>query len=112
MTISKGTGWGQLVDRPEGLRVATSDSELAAMLSDAAARAGAALERIGIGHIGLDTPVGALPIGQRQLVEIARLLAERHVHRRIVGQSFEIVECFALQVAHGGRIGCGIGPLD
>ncbi len=38
-------------------------------------RAQRALDMIGIGHLGLDTPVGALAIGQRQLVEIARLLA-------------------------------------
>ena len=38
-------------------------------------RAQAALETVGLGHVGLDTPVGRLTIGQRQLVEIARLLA-------------------------------------
>ena len=37
-------------------------------------RAHAALERLGAGHIALDTPVGRLAIGERQLVEIARML--------------------------------------
>src|SRR5215475_6875188 len=37
-------------------------------------RARAALERLGAGHIALDTPVGRLAIGERQLVEIARML--------------------------------------
>jgi ABC-type sugar transport system ATPase subunit len=37
-------------------------------------RAGAALDRLGAGHIGLDTPVGRLAVGERQLVEIARML--------------------------------------
>jgi ribose transport system ATP-binding protein/rhamnose transport system ATP-binding protein len=39
------------------------------------ARARRALETLGAGHISLDTPVAALAIGQRQFVEIARLLA-------------------------------------
>jgi ribose transport system ATP-binding protein/rhamnose transport system ATP-binding protein len=39
------------------------------------ARARRALDTLGLDHIGLDTPVAALAIGQRQLVEIARLLA-------------------------------------
>jgi ribose transport system ATP-binding protein/rhamnose transport system ATP-binding protein len=43
--------------------------------ADLRQRAGRALDRIGIGDIGLDTRVGSLSIGQRQLVEIARLLA-------------------------------------
>ncbi len=34
MTISKGASWGSAVPRPAGLRVADSDSALAAMLSD------------------------------------------------------------------------------
>ena len=37
-------------------------------------RARAALDRLGAGHIGLDTAVGALAIGERQLIEIARML--------------------------------------
>ena len=39
------------------------------------AKAQAALAMIGADHIGLDTPVAALSIGQRQMVEIARMLA-------------------------------------
>jgi ABC-type sugar transport system ATPase subunit len=39
------------------------------------AKAKAALAMIGAEHIGLDTPVAALSIGQRQMVEIARMLA-------------------------------------
>ncbi|MGE3932868.1 MAG: sugar ABC transporter ATP-binding protein [Rhodospirillaceae bacterium] len=39
------------------------------------ARAQRALETVGLNRVGLDVPVGALAIGQRQLVEIARLLA-------------------------------------
>lgn len=38
-------------------------------------RAQRALDMIGIGHIGLDRRVAGLAIGERQLVEIARLLA-------------------------------------
>ena len=38
-------------------------------------RARRALDVIGLVHIGLDMPVGRLPIGERQLVEIARMLA-------------------------------------
>src|SRR5262249_52014727 len=38
-------------------------------------RAQAALDTVGAGDWDLDTPVGALGIGQRQLVEIARLIA-------------------------------------
>ncbi len=38
-------------------------------------RAREALETLGIGHLDLDSPVGALSIGERQLVEISRLLA-------------------------------------
>jgi ABC-type sugar transport system ATPase subunit len=38
------------------------------------ARARAALDRIGLGDLELDTPVSALAIGRRQLVEIARML--------------------------------------
>ncbi len=38
-------------------------------------RAQRALGVIGLGDVGLDTAVSRLPIGQRQLVEIARLLA-------------------------------------
>ncbi len=41
-------------------------------LRDQAARA---LDVLGIGHLGLDTPVINLSIGERQLVEISRLLA-------------------------------------
>ena len=37
-------------------------------------RARAALDRLGAAHIRLDTPVGELAIGERQLVEIARML--------------------------------------
>ncbi len=33
------------------------------------------LEMLGLGHVALDTPVRALGIGERQLVEIARMLA-------------------------------------
>jgi ABC-type sugar transport system ATPase subunit len=39
-----------------------------------ARRARAALDRLGAGHIGLDVPVGRLAMGERQLVEIARML--------------------------------------
>ncbi len=42
---------------------------------DLRTRAAEALETLGMGHIGLDTPVSALSIGERQLVEIGRLLA-------------------------------------
>jgi ribose transport system ATP-binding protein/rhamnose transport system ATP-binding protein len=38
-------------------------------------RARKALAVIGLGDVGLDTPVARLPIGERQLIEIARLLA-------------------------------------
>lgn len=38
-------------------------------------RAREALKTLGVDHLGLDTPVGALSIGERQLVEISRLLA-------------------------------------
>ncbi len=38
-------------------------------------RAARALEVLGIGHLGLDTPVIDLSIGEKQLVEISRLLA-------------------------------------
>jgi ABC-type sugar transport system ATPase subunit len=38
------------------------------------ARARAALDRIGLADLALDTPVSALAIGRRQLVEIARML--------------------------------------
>jgi ribose transport system ATP-binding protein len=41
------------------------------------ARAQEALEMLGIGDWDLDRPVSALSVGQRQLVEIARLLARR-----------------------------------
>ena len=34
------------------------------------------LERLGLGHVDPDTPVGALTIGERQLVEIARMLSQ------------------------------------
>jgi hypothetical protein len=34
VTISKGTPWGRRVARPDGLRVAADDAELAALLSD------------------------------------------------------------------------------
>ena len=37
-------------------------------------RARDALERLGAGHVPLDAPVGRLAIGERQLVEIARML--------------------------------------
>src|SRR6476646_2175731 len=37
-------------------------------------RAQAALEKVGLGHLALETPVSQLSIGQRQLVEIARML--------------------------------------
>ena len=37
-------------------------------------RARAALDRLGATHIRLDTPVGRLAIGERQLIEIARML--------------------------------------
>ena len=37
-------------------------------------RAAAALALLGAGHIGLDAPVASLSMGERQLVEIARLL--------------------------------------
>ena len=37
-------------------------------------RARAALEKVGLGDLPLDTPVSQLSIGQRQLVEIARML--------------------------------------
>jgi ABC-type sugar transport system ATPase subunit len=37
-------------------------------------RARAALDRLGAGHIALDTPTHRLAIGERQLVEIARML--------------------------------------
>ncbi len=37
-------------------------------------RARRALDVIGLAHIGLEMPVGRLPIGERQLVEIARML--------------------------------------
>jgi ABC-type sugar transport system ATPase subunit len=37
-------------------------------------RARAALERLGAGHIGLEAPVVRLAVGERQLVEIARML--------------------------------------
>ena len=37
-------------------------------------RARAALELLGAGHIGLDQPVSSLTMGERQLVEIARML--------------------------------------
>lgn len=39
MTISKGADWGTLVPRPSDLRVASSDHELALMLSDGSGRA-------------------------------------------------------------------------
>src|SRR5215510_9308719 len=42
--------------------------------ADLRQRARAALERLGAGHIALDAPVGRLAIGERQLVEIARML--------------------------------------
>ena len=38
-------------------------------------RAERALDMLGLGHLDPDTPVGALSIGERQLVEISRLLA-------------------------------------
>ena len=41
------------------------------------ARAAVALDKLGASEIGLDTPVSNLTIGQRQIVEIARLLARR-----------------------------------
>ena len=42
--------------------------------ADAPRRARAALDLLGAGHIALDQPVGRLAIGERQLVEIARML--------------------------------------
>src|SRR5262245_28298821 len=42
--------------------------------ADLRERARAALERLGAGHIALDAAVGRLAIGERQLVEIARML--------------------------------------
>ena len=39
------------------------------------ARARAALDRIGLADLALDTPVSALAVGRRQLVEIARMLS-------------------------------------
>jgi ribose transport system ATP-binding protein/rhamnose transport system ATP-binding protein len=41
------------------------------------ARAASALDRLGAADLGLDTPVSSLTIGQRQIVEIARLLARK-----------------------------------
>jgi len=37
-------------------------------------RARAALRKVGLGELGLDAPVASLSIGQRQLVELARML--------------------------------------
>ncbi|MGH7090071.1 MAG: sugar ABC transporter ATP-binding protein, partial [Stellaceae bacterium] len=39
------------------------------------AKARAALEQLGVGHLELGRPVGTLTIGERQIVEIARLIA-------------------------------------
>jgi len=67
MTISKGADWGETVQRPSDLRVATSDHELAVMLADGTGRptavsAGDIHRTIGGRPLGDRTELLALPI--------------------------------------------------
>lgn len=59
MTISKGTDWGETVERPPGLRVAADDSSLAEMLADGSGRPTA----VEAGDV--HRTVGARPLGDR-----------------------------------------------
>lgn len=59
MVISKGADWGEPVPRPAGLRVATSDRGLAAMLSDGSGRPTA----VSAGDVY--RTIGARPLAER-----------------------------------------------
>lgn len=59
MTISKGADWGETVERPAGLRVATNDHDLAVMLAD-----GSGLPTAVSGG-DVHRTVGARPLGDR-----------------------------------------------
>lgn len=67
MTISKGSTWGETVDRPDDLRIARDDRELAQMLSDTtetptAVASGDMFRTVGARAIGDRTELLALPI--------------------------------------------------
>ena len=73
MTISKGGGWGQPVEVPNGLRIAASDAELAAMLSDdtglpVAASGGDLFRTLGSRPVGDRDELMAVPV---DLIEIS-----------------------------------------
>jgi len=59
MTISKGADWGEPVERPPGLRVATNDHDLAVMLADGSARPTA------VSGGDVHRTVGGRPLGRR-----------------------------------------------
>lgn len=73
MTIEKGADWGRAVARPDGLRIASSDAELAALLTDGSGRPTAAssgdlFKTMGSRQIGDRTELMAFPV---DLVEVA-----------------------------------------
>ena len=60
MTISKGSDWGQPVPRPDELRIATTDAELAALLTDGTDRP------VAVSGGDLFRTMGSRPIGDRE----------------------------------------------
>lgn len=67
MTISKGSNWGSAVTRPDGLRVAATDAELAMMVTDGSAQPVAAsggdlFKTMGSRPLGDRTKVMAFPV--------------------------------------------------
>ncbi len=94
MTISKGASWGEPVQRPAGLRIATSDSALAAMLADdtgvpVAIAGGDLFRTLGSRPIGDRDEVMAFPIdlvdvsldGEQTAVAVAHVVARRATWR-------------------------------
>jgi ribose transport system ATP-binding protein/rhamnose transport system ATP-binding protein len=59
----------------DNIWLGSAEAPLLYRLGGLRARARAALDSLGAGELDLDRPVLGLPIGQRQIVEIARLLA-------------------------------------
>lgn len=90
MTIEKGTDWGRAVARPDGLRIADSDAELASLLSDGSGRPTAAssgdlFKTMGSRQVGERTELMAFPV---DLLEVAidggaPVMAVAHVVARL-----------------------------